>query len=492
MNINEGKSTELDAGVLVMKFGGTSLGSLEGMEHVIDIVHKAYKEWVTVVVVASAFSGVTNQLLESVNSAAQGDLLPVQSAAISIRARHFEHLQKFITDLPTRAQIQQEVMHLVNDFVNLCQAVAILGEATPRAYDAVGSIGERISVRVLAGCLAAVGLPAQMVEATELIVTDNQFQAAHPNIPASQDKTRLVLHPMLRAGRIPVVTGFIGATVEGVPVTLGRGGSDYSAAILGSCLPASEVWIWTDVDGVMSADPRVVPDACTIPELTFKEIGELAYFGAKVLHPKTIRPVIEAGIQLRIRNTFNPEHPGTTIVQAQADRNTGQQSHFPDGVIKAVTAIPDQTLITLEGRGMLGVPGVAARTFSAVAGTGTSIPLITQASSEQSICFAAPVSAAAEIITALEREFESEIQHRDIDRIWASDAMVILTIVGEGMRNTPGVAGKIFTALGDRGVNVIAIAQGSSEVSVSLVVMEDDLIVGLQALHALARHCSER
>jgi aspartate kinase len=273
------------------------------------------------------------------------------------------------------------------------------------------------------------------------------------------------------------VTGFIAASTGGVTTTLGRGGSDYSAALIGAILPADEVWIWTDVDGVMTADPRLVPEACTVGQLSYREVAELAYFGAKVLHPKTIRPVIEAGIDLRVCNTFNPTHPGTKIVANTDSQGTGK--------VKAVTIISEQRLITLEGRGMLGVPGVAARTFGAVAATGTSVPLITQASSEQSICFAVPAKATDQVIISLGNTFESELNSRDIDRIWATGEVVIVTVVGAGMRNTPGIAGRIFSALGDHNVNVIAIAQGSSEVSISLVVDVQDAKRALLALHEL-------
>jgi aspartate kinase len=279
---------------------------------------------------------------------------------------------------------------------------------------------------------------------------------------------------------VAVVTGFIAATQDGVTTTLGRGGSDYTAGILGAVLPADDVWIWTDVDGVMTADPRHIQGARTIPVLSYREIAELAYFGAKVVHPKTIRPVIEANIGLRVCNTFNPGHPGTRVVSDPTNGNHGDEMH-----IKAVTAIRGQSLITVEGRGMLGVPGVAARTFGAVAATGTSVPLITQASSEQSICFAVPIETIGRVIASLEAAFELELRRGDIDRVWATDEVTIITIVGAGMRSTPGIAGRIFTALGRREVNVIAIAQGSSEVSVSLVVDAKDANDGVNAVHEL-------
>jgi len=462
---------------LVMKFGGTSVGTPEAMAQVVEITRHARQDWPRVVVIISALSGVTNLLLESASQAALGRGSTFYTAEARLREMHFSIAEQLVGDLARRAQVKQETGHLISDFMNLCQAIAVLGEATPRALDAVASLGERMSVRLLAAALDSTGVSAQYVEATQVIVTDRNFQNAHPDLAATRQRSRMVLGPILDLGRVPVVTGFIGATPEGITTTLGRGGSDYSAGILGAVLPADDVWIWTDVDGVMSADPRAVPTARTIPELTYREIAELAYFGAKVLHPKTIRPVIDAGVRLRICNTFNPDHPGTRLV---ADRDATR-----NGDVKAVTAIHGQRLITIEGRGMLGVPGVAARTFGAVASTGTSVPLITQASSEQSICFAVPSSATEQVIAALQTAFSNELTQQDIDRIWATEEVVIITVVGTGMIHTPGIAGRVFTSLGNQNVNVIAIAQGSSEVSISLVVSAPDADAAVRALHDL-------
>jgi aspartate kinase len=420
---------------------------------------------------------MTNLLLESAACAARGDLQTMFQAEGRLRQAHEAVIAGLIGEGAGRYQIRQEVDHLIGDFVNLCRAIAVLGEASPRAMDAVAALGERMSVRLLAAALHEKDVPAQFVEATQLIVTDSNFTNAHPDLEATRQRTRQMLDPLLAQGRVPVVTGFIAADPKGITTTLGRGGSDYSAALLGAALPADEVWIWTDVDGVMSADPRLVANARTIPELTYREIAELAYYGAKVLHPKTIRPVIEAGIRLRICNTFNPDLPGTHLVSDETARRNGE--------VKAVTAIRGQRLVTIEGRGMLGVPGVAARSFGAVASTGTSVPLITQASSEQSICFAVPAEATSPVLAALEQAFAAELASRDIDRVWATDEVVIVTVVGAGMRQTPGIAGKVFSALGEQRVNVIAIAQGSSEVSISLVVEAPDAEAAVRTLHGL-------
>jgi aspartate kinase len=462
---------------LVMKFGGTSVGSPEAMAMTVHIVQDTLADWPRLVVVTSALSGVTDLLLKSANQAAQGDDKTFSEAAAILRQKHSAIAGALLPEPQLRQAVMAEIDKLAAEFASLCQAIYVLGEATPRALDAVAAMGERMCIRLLAAGLRAQGTPAEAIEASRLIVTDDKYQSAHPDLSATTRQTRQALLPLLEKKAVPVVAGFIGATPSGVTTTLGRGGSDYSAAILGAVLPADEVWIWTDVDGIMTADPRLVPAAATIPELTYKEVSELAYFGAKVLHPKTIRPVIDAGIGLRVCNTFNPSHPGTRLV---ADHTSPS-----DGVIKAVTAIRGLQLITVEGRGMLGVPGVAARTFGAVAATGTSVPLISQASSEQSICFAVPSEASARVIAAVEKALAYEIAENDIDRVWATGEMVIITVVGAGMRNTPGVCGRVFSALGQRHLNVVAIAQGSSEVSISMMLDGADTKQAVNTLHEL-------
>jgi aspartate kinase len=470
---------------LVIKFGGTSVGTPPAVSQAVEIVRQARAGWPRVVVVTSAMAGVTDLLLDSAARAIDGDAQAISQAAQQLRQKHFAVAEALFQDPFEVSLLNDEIDQLVTIFENLCQAMAVLGEATPRALAAVSGLGERLSVRMLCRALRAVPLAAEAVESTRLIVTDSHYQAAHPDLEASRARVQQVLAPLLDAGSLPVVTGFIAADPQGVTTTLGRGGSDYSAAILAAALPAGEVWICTDVDGVMTADPRLVPHARTIPSLTYREIAELAYYGAKVVHPKTIRPVIEAGINLRVCNTFNPGHTGTRLVPETTPDHARWSLADGNHIIKAVTAIRGQSLITIEGRGMLGVPGVAARAFSAVAATGTSVPLISQASSEQSICFAVPQESSQQVIDSLELSFAGELEHGDIDRIWATAEVVIVTVVGAGMRNTPGVAGQIFNALGSSGVNVIAIAQGSSEVSISLVVDAADTETAVRAVHDL-------
>jgi aspartokinase/homoserine dehydrogenase 1 len=467
---------------LVMKFGGTSVGSADALAKVAQIVKDARAEYPRVVVITSAMSGVTNLLLDSAALATQGKVDSLPGTESALREKHFSEANALIKDEKLCQQTKQEINALILSFVDLCKAMAVLGEASPRALDAAASLGERMSVRLLSAVLENAGINTKVIESTEFVVTNAHFQHAHPDFKATTDKTRQLLNPILEKGIVPVTTGFIGATPEGVITTLGRGGSDYSAAIIGAVLPADDVWIWTDVDGIMTTDPRIVKEARTISEITYSEVAELAYYGAKVIHPKTIRPVIDAGIGLRICNTFNPDQPGTRLI---ANPTSNGEPRNGKHVVRAVTAIRKQRLVTIEGRGMLGVPGVAARAFGAVASTGTSVPLITQASSEQSICFAVPDESAASVLAALQDIFASEIEDEDIDRVWMTEDVSIITVVGVGMRHTPGVAGRVFTQLGDNNANVLAIAQGSSEVSISMVVAAADTELAVKSLHEL-------
>ncbi len=467
---------------LVMKFGGTSVGSVDALTKVTQIIKEARAQYPRLVVITSAMAGVTDLLLKSATLAAQGDVDSLPTAESTLREKHFSAANALIKDEELCQGTKQAINCLIQSLVDLCRAIAVLGEASPRALDAVASLGERMSVRLLGAVVESVGVKTKVIESSEFVVTNSHFQSASPDFQATTERTRQCLNPLFEAGIVPITTGFIGATLEGVITTLGRGGSDFSAGIIGAVLPAGEVWIWTDVDGVMTADPRLVASAKTLPEISYGEIAELAYYGAKVLHPKTIRPLVEAGIGLRICNTFNPSHPGTRLV---ANGHSNGKASKGEQVIKAVTAIRKQKLVTIEGRGMLGVPGVAARAFAAVASTRTSVPLITQASSEQSICFAIPSESADHVLESLQRNFALELSEHDIDRVWATDEVAIITAVGSGTRNTPGVAGQIFSKLGDHEINVLAIAHGSSDVSISMVVETKETENAVKALHEL-------
>jgi aspartate kinase len=461
---------------LVIKFGGTSVGSAKAIAQAAAITTALRRDGHQVVVVTSAMSGVTDALIGGAASAVRGERVHLRELAEALRAKHVAAANELVPSSGERPVVTDPVDQRLAEFSMLCDALAVLGEASPRALDAVSSLGERMSVHLLAGALRAGGTPALPIDAVEIVRTDDSFQGAAPDMTETRRLTQEMLGPMLTEGIVPVVTGFVGATADGVVTTLGRGGSDYSAAILGAALDADEVWIYTDVDGVMTADPRVVAEVRTLDQLSYREMSELAYFGAKVLHPKTVLPALERGIPLRIRNTFNPAHAGTLVVG---------KSEETVGVFKGVTAIRHQALVTIEGRGMLGVPGIAARAFGSVARTGTSVSMISQASSEQSICFLVPQVSAPTVVDALRREFEHELARRDIESIWTLDETVIVTVVGAAIKSTPGVAGRIFGAIGTADINVIAIAMGSSECSISLVVESAAADSAVRCLHTL-------
>ena len=460
---------------LTMKFGGTSVGSAKALVQAADIVLEQIQKWDRLAVVVSAMSGVTDALTRGALTAVSGDEQTYRATVADLRIRHYRAVDALLDPDGERAQLLATVDGYLDEFAAFCRSVHVLGEITPRAMDAITSLGERINARILAALLRQRGARSKVVDATELIVTDDTFQNAVPLMDATRARVSACLVPLLDEGIIPIVTGFVGATASGITTTLGRGGSDYSAAILGDCLDADEVWTWTDVDGVMTADPHTVPDARVIPTLSYSEVGELAYFGAKVLHPRTIRPVVERGIPLWVKNTFNPACPGTRIVR---------EPESTPGTVKAVTAIKGLSMVTVEGRGMMGVPGIAARTFAAVASQGASVLMISQASSEQSICFIIPTETVPPVIRAIEEEMALELARRDIDRVWSLDDVVIVTAVGAGMRGTPGVAARVFGALSRGNINVIAIAQGSSDCSVSLVVAADAAADAVQQIHS--------
>lgn len=461
---------------LVVKFGGTSVGSAAAISQAADIVCALHGDDHQVAVVVSAMSGVTDALLSGAAAAVSRERNTIREIAARIDRKH----EKAATELGLPDDEQRMVMSAIrsrlDEFVLLCDALAVLGEASPRALDAVSSLGERMSVHLVAAALRTRGCSAAPIDASAVVRTDATFQAAVPAMDTTAQQVDKVLVPILNARAVPVITGFIGGTAEGVVTTLGRGGSDYSGAIIGAALGADEVWIYTDVDGVMTADPRVVKGVRTLEALSYREMSELAYFGAKVLHPKTVLPALERGIPIRIRNTFNPSHPGTLVLGRQDD---------DDRQLKGVTAIRAQSLITIEGRGMLGVPGIAARAFGAVARTGTSVSMISQASSEQSICFLVSAQASAAVVDALTKEFHQQVDRHDIERIWSLDDVVIVTVVGGAIRQTPGIAGRVFGAVGTGDINVIAIAMGSSECSISLVVAAADADKAVQGLHDL-------
>jgi len=456
-----------------MKFGGTSVGDAACIGRVAQIVQDASREY-PVVAVVSAMSGVTNRLIEAAIHAEAGDLERTGAAFAMLRKNHEAALRELIRTEEKRKPIAQRLDQIFAEGERLCKGTALLRELTPRTLDAISSLGERLSAPVVAGALRELGVASDAIEATDLIATDNCHGGADPLMDRTRERCEARLLPLLRQSVVPVVTGFIGATTEGILTTLGRGGSDYSATILGAALGAEEVIIWTDVDGVMTADPRLVPEARTIPEISYREASELAYFGAKVLHPKTLRAVQQAGIPVWIRNSFAPSNRGTKITP---------QGRSNGGGVKALTAIRDVALITVGGPGIVGAPDVVARTFSTTAEMHANLLLISQSSSQNDICFIVAASDAQRTVEALRKEFAQDVAHEKVEHITVDPSIAIVAVVGENMRGVPGLAGRTFSALGRENVNIIAIAQGSSESNISFVVSEKDVKPALLATH---------
>ena len=468
------QGNKIEAKPLVMKFGGTSVGSAEAIQQACQIISSEYKPDGRLLVVASAMSGITNRLIACAKYSAEGDEQSYQDSVSDIRKRHSETIQALPIEESARTALFTEIEDLIALLEKYCTSVLTLGEITPRTLDAIESLGERMNIRQVSALLTAMNIPNRPVDADQIIVTDQAYQNAHPLLNKTCQRCAEVLIPLLEDGIVPIITGFIGATEKGVTTTLGRGGSDYTAALLGACLDAREVWTWTDVDGVMTADPNIVPDARVIERLSFDEVSEMAYFGAKVLHPKTMRPLVEKDIPLWVKNTFNPTYPGTRISSEEQVRS---------GKISCVTTIRDVCLLTVQGKGMLGVPGVAARTFSAVARENASVLMISQSSSEQSICFVIPESDREKVERSLREELAYELVRGDVDSVQALGDIVIITAIGAAMRYTPGVSASVFTALGTANINVLAIAQGSSEYSLSMVLSKDEADAAVREIH---------
>jgi len=462
--------------LLVMKFGGTSVGSAERMRVASELSAAKMLERPTVIVV-SAMSKITDLLLEALRRAETGDKAGVESDIAKLRKRHVETCHELLGgELRTASLAAIEV--LMAEFERIASGICLLGEAPPRSRDEAVAIGERLSTLLLAKYLESQGCPAKAVNAADVIVTDAVFGNATPLMGPTREKARAALLPLLEAGVLPVVTGFNGSTVDGRPTTLGRGGSDFSASILASALDASELWIWTDVDGIMTADPRLVPDCAVLDQVTYREAAELAYNGAKVLHPRTLAPLIERQIPVWSKNSFAPEKPGTKIVPRI------EESHGA----RAVTSMANVALVSIEpANAVLNGAEVMGRALEGLGRANVEVLALSSSSYRQSFCFLVRSAELAAALESLETSLALELAHGYLRPIEVDEEVGLLAVVGEGMRGTPGLAGRIFTAISREKVNIIAIAQGSNELTISIVVRRDGLEKAVRAVHAESR-----
>jgi aspartate kinase len=455
-----------------MKFGGTSVGNADRMKSAAEIV-AGYTKEAEVVVVVSAMGGVTDILIRAANQAAKGDRENSKAVRQELARKHREVADKLLTPAE-QEKVLPQLAEQLTDFENLCSGFSLVREVTPRAMDTLSSLGEVMSATIEAAILRTLGHPAEAVDATELIVTDDNFGSASPVFDETNTKTKQRLSTLRKKGAIPVVTGFRGATREGICTTLGRGGSDYSGTIVGGALEADEVWIWTDVDGVMTADPRLVPSARIIPEISYREAIELSFFGAKVLHPKTIQPVMKKKIPVWIKNSFNPSCPGTKIVPTPSDRTPG---------VKAITSVSNADLVTISGKDTLGFPRLATRVFNGLHLEDVTTLMVTQSSADNVLCFAIHDADLPKVRARLEKTFELEMLHEYVGTLEVMPKIAIVVAVGENMKGTPGIAGRAFSSLGKKGINIIAIAQGSSELSISFAVKASDVKEAVKSIH---------
>ena len=480
--------------VEVHKFGGASLADGAAYRHAAGIVQGRGAPAIAVV---SAPAGVTDALLALAVRAAAGEKQGLEDGAEALRRRYREILAAAVAAPKGSGKAKPkpagragagddaaaEIDRSFAELASLLQSLLALKELTARTRDFVVSRGERLSARVFAAALRAAGAAAEYVEATEIIFTDGPFGGASPNLMLTDLAARKRLGPLCAAGQVPVVPGFIGsarieddggATNGQAVATLGRGGSDLTATLLGRALGAREVSLWKDVPGLLTADPRVVPDARVIPQLHLREAAELAYYGAKVLHPRALIPVSKRAIPVYVRPFATPGAPGTEI----SARRTLDK--YP---VKALSAAGGQALITVAGNGMLGVPGIAARTFEALHQQGISVSLISQSSSEQSICFSVPEAAAKRARERLAAEFRDQIARQEIDGVDVKTGLATVAVVGIGMAGHLGIAARVFAALAQSRINIVAIAQGSSELNISFVVAARDAGAAQRAVH---------
>ena len=460
--------------LLVMKFGGTSMGSAERMKVAARIAAGEQKKR-PVVVVVSAMSKITDLLLDTMRQAEAGNRAAVDASLAALRRRHEETCRELLP-AEKQAAVEARIGELIGEFERIVSGMAMLGDRPPRSVDEAVVTGEWLSATLFSEYLGVSGTPAEAVNARDAVVTDAMFGNASPLMEATAVKARARLFPLLQKGTLPVITGFNGATADGRPTTLGRGGSDFSASILAAALDATELWIWTDVDGIMSADPRLVPDAQVLDAITYAEAAELAYNGAKVLHPRTLAPLVDKKIPVWSKNSFATEKPGTQIVPSVPS--------VPGGA-RAVASMSKVALVSLEpGSPELNGVQVMARALDAVARANVELLLLSSSSYRQNFCFLVREEELSRTLEALESALVLELAHHYLKPIHVDQDVGLLAAVGEGMQGHPGLAGRIFTAISRAHVNVIAIAQGSSELTIAVVVRRGGLENAVRAVHA--------
>jgi aspartate kinase len=461
---------------LVIKFGGVPVKDGESIRNDAELVVSRYEKGDQVAVVTSAMAGVTDQLLNIANRLIEPQANPerqIPDFMRQISVRHFQACQDAIKNKEVLSRTTRVVKETLDLLERALTGVSYLGELSPRSQDLILSFGERLSAPILAGAIESLGVPSRFLTGFEAgIVTDDHFTEARPLMDRIRKLAKQRINKIWADKEIPVITGFIGGTKDGIITTLGRGGSDYTASILGAALGVDEIWIMTDVDGIMTADPKVEPKARVIKAISYIEATELAYFGAKVLHPRMIRPAMDTNIPVRVLNAFKPNQGGTLIIR---------KPNRAKDIVKSITMSRNVSLITVGGAEMIGVPGVAATVFDIIGRAGVKVLMISQSSSQADISFVVDRKEADVALHALRSEFEK----RHIDwNINCERNVSVIAAIGAGMKGTPGVAARVFGTMGRNGINILTIAQGSSELNISFTVDERDAVKAVRALHS--------
>jgi aspartate kinase len=458
---------------IVMKFGGTSVGTGENIRYVADLVIKYAKKDNKVAVVVSALAGVTNNLIEIACQAKKSDEKRIQTFTAELLKKHTEAISTAITSKQIQKEVTQITEKTISELEKVLTGICYVGELTPKSKDYVASFGERLSAPIVWGAIKDHKTETQCFTGKEAgIVTDSNFGEAEPLMNYTTHLIRERLGPLVEKGVIPVVTGFIAANQDGIVTTVGRGGSDYTATIIGVALQVDEVWIWTDVDGIMTADPRIIPSAKMLPELSYQEAAEMAIFGAKAMHPRALEPVIETKIPVRIRSTMHPENPGTLITDAETAKSTT--------AVKAVALIKDVAMVNVNGAGMVGAPGSYAKVFDVLGKNNINIMMISTAVSEANISMIIRRNLVGRALSTLEIAL---LGRGVVSEVTAEDDVAVIAVMGANMKGTRGIASKIFATVANAGINIRMIAQGSSELNISFVIKEKDGAAVVRAIH---------
>ncbi|MBN2421814.1 bifunctional aspartate kinase/homoserine dehydrogenase I [Candidatus Woesearchaeota archaeon] len=458
--------------MIVLKFGGASLRDSDNVNNVIEYIKKVQNK--NPVVVVSAMKGVTDLLIETINYSVNKENEKITQNLNLLKKKHGTVVNDLIKSNKIKNTVLDYLDNNISELNSLFNSISILGESTPKSYAYIVSFGEKLCSKIVASILLDQGMNAEQITGEETIVTDNNYVNAYPDFELTIKRSREIIPDKIEKGILPIVAGFIGTNENGETTTLGRGGSDFTASILAYCLDAEEVWFLKETNGIMSADPKLVKNAKTINKMNYNEVAELTYFGAKILHPIASHPLKEKNIKSFIKNVYNFNFPGTEINNKKLQNGT---------TAKALTYIKDVSIITVQGPGMVGIPGIAGRVFTSLKRSNINVLMISQSSSEQNICFVVLGKEAKKALELLNKELELEILKNQIDEITAENNVSIISMVGEGMKNSPGVAGKMFSALGNNNINIKVIAQGSSELNISFIIESRDLENALNCIH---------